>query len=406
MSLVAVYDYISGPNSCTVHYNPDNGKTIYMFGETHRNDPGCPNNKYISIIKYFEILFHTTSVPIDFFLEAPLDYRQYGTVLAMPKHDINTIMNLRIMQVTIYDYLPMVRSHYVDPRITNGGYTDISPFLPIYKTLVRERFEYSELLRTIGKIFQQFIDNGLNSRKGCLDYIMRIIETQDNIISKELRRSNKRKEILEFVKNRVMSIYYQVYDPMMAMINIEPTPYVDIFQMLEKFIITLDGILLDVYCLARIFKRFGTKPGRRPISETFPSEPTNIIVYVGELHAEPIRAFLTSLSYIEVERTSSSTHCLNMQYITQPFFSVRWDDALLIDKNHRIMSNFADDMRGLVYANPDNTWIVKVRDTFYDEDGVVSYVGDVTPVSTEILEYDTSDEIYEITSLMHEYVVD
>ena len=84
-------------------------------------------------------------------------------------------------------------------------------------------------------------------------YTLKVIN-QNEIIQKELSRSYFKNEISDFIVKNITS--YNAF-----------------------------AMVMDVYTLARIFKKFKE-------SKTMPSEPTNIIIYAGDAHAQVYEEFM------------------------------------------------------------------------------------------------------------------
>ena len=82
-----------------------------------------------------------------------------------------------------------------------------------------------------------------------------------------------------------------------------------------------------MYTLSRVFKIFKLekKPYEGASFNDQPSQPHNIIVYAGDIHAERYRRFLESVGFQKIASSGGSLedpiHCLNMKTIRQPFFS-------------------------------------------------------------------------------------
>lgn len=66
-----IAEFINGPSSLTLHYNPDTNIGIYVFGEHHGREDSCPMDG-VPINLYLSYLFQHTLVPIDWFLERSL----------------------------------------------------------------------------------------------------------------------------------------------------------------------------------------------------------------------------------------------------------------------------------------------------------------------------------------------
>jgi hypothetical protein len=83
----------------------------------------------------------------------------------------------------------------------------------------------------------------------------------------------------------------------------------------------LDGFshMMDMYLFSRMFRKF--KKNKKTVSET----PTNIVVYVGNWHANNYRRLLDKLGFTHKESKSKTKdvdfQCVNISNFVQPFFS-------------------------------------------------------------------------------------
>ena len=94
--------------------------------------------------------------------------------------------------------------------------------------------------------------------------------------------------------------------------------YSDYFDVVSNYLILLESLIMDVYTISRIFKRFDIKSGILQ-----PSEVSNIIIYAGEAHSDIYREFLVyigfdTIDYIQNE--NGNERCLNISSFQQPFF--------------------------------------------------------------------------------------
>ena len=116
-------------------------------------------------------------------------------------------------------------------------------------------------------------------------------------------------------------------------------------------------IMADIYLLSRVFKEFDISniskdAYMRALPEDQPQKPSNIIIYVGDEHAQRYRRFLKSpmCHFIDVGRAGTPKPdityddkgvptsykvrtCINMKTIPQPFFT----------KDSKVPRNTSDD---------------------------------------------------------------
>ena len=95
-------------------------------------------------------------------------------------------------------------------------------------------------------------------------------------------------------------------------------------------LIKFNSLISDAYLLARIFKTFkiNNTEGKHIRRTDEPAEPHNIIIYAGNAHSQRYRLFLKYLGFRVLERSGplekplpDRTNCVNLEDISQPFFS-------------------------------------------------------------------------------------
>src|SRR5208283_4932357 len=125
--------------------------------------------------------------------------------------------------LSIYRHEPMVRSHFVDPRVNADDRIVILGIfglihdliretlgqkMPIWQDITMTREEIHHLLDTIRSI----LDSAhITTIEDYLDYILNIILNEDNICSKELKRSYMSNEIVQFVRSKILNDRYYTY---------------------------------------------------------------------------------------------------------------------------------------------------------------------------------------------------
>lgn len=175
------FSKISGPMSLTVHWSEEYKKMIYIFGEYHGLENGCPgkecpegemlikntwecvkrkkqveyeNTNSINIVDYLKELFKNTNVFIDFFLEIkppeysdkdkgeyPNKYTEEFTdkhIASLWKHFIPCI-NVK-SRVNPIDYCELTRVHYIDVRETHMENDMFNKFSEIYHPVTKANF--------------------------------------------------------------------------------------------------------------------------------------------------------------------------------------------------------------------------------------------------------------------------
>ena len=107
--------------------------------------------------------------------------------------------------------------------------------------------------------------------------------------------------------------------------------YIDFFSFFVEFseqLMIFNAILVDVYTLARMFKKFQlnhTRKSGTTRKTDEPEEPHNIIIYAGDRHSRNIRRFLDEKLGFELISESKGDRdvdfCVDIRHFEQPFFS-------------------------------------------------------------------------------------
>ena len=139
-------------------------------------------------------------------------------------------------------------------------------------------------------------------------YIIDVITSQDNHISKELNRSYMSSEIIQYaIDYIILSRTYERFHIAYRIINEDMHLTLNKLKFGIQYIFETMAasmsVFLDVYLLSRMFKRFVTTSETRK-SYLFDSEPRNMILYVGDGHATRIREFLEIYGYPIVEEAN------------------------------------------------------------------------------------------------------
>lgn len=346
---------ISGPKSLTVHYNSVEGKTVYVFGEIHGSLQSCPESGVPSINEYLQHVFQTTLVPIDLFVESQLYLIQETKSIPKGKFQFgpprdNYMTRIREDQVNIYNYMPMVRSHYIDPR--PGLYTPAAPDFNMFSRFINiiEPFNFKtsddieELMFTYALAKDMWLEDlGIQQANDFIEYIVNFVVNRNNYVAKEFKRSYMKDKILDFIIRTIHIQYFEVHDRLEWALNIDLVPIMEVYTQeqinnarraiyeIRTFIFELNGLFHEIYLLSRMFKRFNIDLLPSWKSPLFQSEPINMIVYTGDHHSALVRAFLGENGYALVEHSTmyetggiQYKRCLDISSITQPLFSVIW----------------------------------------------------------------------------------
>ena len=228
----------------------------------------------------------------------------------------------------------LMRSHYIDIRhLMKPHYNDsMLKYISIYNYILHmnyknkikllKYFGADTFFKTIGKFNLQIDQN--TYPQIILDFYLEKIPK----LSEKLDKSYYKQEIYDFSKKKIFKILLQIiaFGPFTTLKDffkntykliknnnlndINKKNYIDSY--LRQFFIQLGAILVDMYCLSRIFKNFKSN-GKSP------SEPNTIIIYTGNSHSETYRNFLnficTNINLLSTFKIPNEpTSCINMPY--------------------------------------------------------------------------------------------
>ena len=392
--------FIGGPSNLVVYWSETHNKIVYIFGEAHSDKIDCdifkkgkeledsgetwdhPDSKLMSVEYFFKELSRTTDSFIDFLFEVPateIKSKGYHSDFD-PYYGKNK--NYRISK--IFDYFKecvnyttrsakrcrLTRVHYFDARYNDKdsalkGANIISSFRlevgKIYETVHNYSipFAYKKLLDDNQKFVKMFENIGSSDDKTIFRYlILQII--QNEYTKKELGKI-KDKEITKFIidffqeENRKYINTYKLLWRTHCQIVLKFLKSSDkdssrIKEFEESFthvynsLISLNGIVTDVYLLSRLFKVFDlTKMEEKAYKGATdqPPKATNVIIYAGDNHSDRYRYFLEKkLDFKPIASTGLNIskkgddyeHCIDMKTIPQPFFN-SWPPVAYSDKN-------------------------------------------------------------------------
>ncbi len=320
--------------------------------------------KEYSIENYLGQLFNNTSVFIDFFLEIsktpilsddPASYlvkiqnkfidcwtgSSYNLIPEPEKNDNLFTSKNYPLSVLNSDVCKLTRMHYIDIRRDINSYNswnssnDLGILVDILLRLSNSLYDdintifkennYSYITKTR---FLNILRKLSGSKKVYKEYIFDIFKNK--IVKTELKKSIIKKKIDTFFSNKISilssnyrkHIKYVCIDLIYIIENKLPSSYSnlysDYFDVVSNYLILLEALIMDVYTISRIFKRFDIKSGILQ-----PSEVSNIIIYAGEAHSDIYREFLVyigfdTIDYIQNE--NGNERCLNISSFQQPFF--------------------------------------------------------------------------------------
>ena len=275
-------DNILGPVSYT-EYKMGN-VNISLFGEVHTILEDCVDMERSIPFDGFlkSILTQTPEKFYDFYIEFP-----YTKDPITEFRGSDSMVNLNLVKDSFGDCLRLnkncdyknTRMHYVDYRESGGINT--------YTDMYREIFHGQRLPGPDDLSFKNFEKCGI--------IIKKYIKT-DPRLNKQMRQSYINPQLYinfsnDYIDEQIRQNSDRVY--------LEPASFVFLFT-----------IVMDVYALARMFRTFN-------VGSNMPSKPTNIIVYVGDYHADNYSNFFTNYLHLTptINKTAPipyTTSCLHL----------------------------------------------------------------------------------------------
>lgn len=368
-----VADYILGPKNLTIHLSRKYKKLVYIFGEFHQDGTNCnkfpeikffsPQPVIITIEEYLKQLFDNSDSFFDFFAEVQSIGRnklQYDDPNFMPFISENYHVN-KIFQNFKHCIVPATRHtdnncklgrfHFLDVRNDDSDeisfiskhfmhkpldftlkiYEIQNTLLILYKYAIEDKI-YEFFISNIWKnIYTNHEKNKLNTSNA---EIAKIIE---DFINKEVREKIDRLtigggELAKHIEKLILWInIWNVHG--ISMQDFDPTSRLDLdisYGVCGSYFVHMSSIITDAYLLCRVFKQFNLEklPFYGAHEKDQPTHAHNIIIYVGESHAQRYRKFFNLLEFDEIGKTGQAEKnkdldsCIDMRYIQQPFFSV------------------------------------------------------------------------------------
>jgi hypothetical protein len=332
------WNFIKGPVSITEHYSKKYNKHIYIFGDYHSIETKCrkestPGNS-ISISSFLGILPYLTNPDgtpklLDYFFEFDYKSRTFnpkleGEYRGYGKEIYDMYENCLQIEKDVCKY-KNIRFHYSDIRSIPILFNFLLYYYYLLEILhknVNNAQQYYELidwveLNQLTKDPMKYLESTKTKTKIHKQY-------------SKLQYPELEKEIENFYKSIIIDLFRQYLHEQFitstkTILELD-NDLKNIEKRLEKSIeittkVLLMGIsrLMDLYLVSRMFRKFKNIKGR------FSEPPTNIIVYVGEQHAENYRRFLDYLGFSKVSSESKNENkdfqCLDVTKFKQPFFS-------------------------------------------------------------------------------------
>ena len=369
LSIKKSYDvkHIEGPIGVRKYNLISNGKpdkTIYLFGETHFNTEGqCEPYPSIEFVEYIKRLSKETTSFFDIYVETSIvkSTIKNNKSMIVFRNTVKAMFKKRIKFITAYNlkknkklttstgYMfkklenefkeciepqsrlnnsncELFRFHYVDIRSTWD--TLVSPcdnynedvclhmIYIVFDTGLKQGKNADEIMDVIRRI-NKHCPSILNGLKILLKNRLNLIDIfcKSKKFKNELNNSYKKDKIISFLKGIVLKKiddideFIEGIKSLISSIENKTEVNIEFIKKYVKVFLKLNDLLLDVYCLSRIFKKHN-------VTDTFqPVESKNIIIYAGNAHSRNMAEFI---SYIGFQPTYSfyndeDKSCVNMK---------------------------------------------------------------------------------------------
>lgn len=342
-------DILTDIISLSYHTSKKYNKKIYIFGETHNPENKCSEDKKNSCDVYDFIMNNITNIPkmIDVFVELPVMDKKIEYAEKQPHIVITSSLdkfnkNLRgcLNPIKNCQY-PNIRFHNTDIR--QADYDEKTPFIleienqiiELIKLFMGIKYKDSDYEKLIDKLLTKITNisrkdkkelNAIKTHEQLLEYLMKLynrykLKKQVDHISNENVRNILIKHLINNIKNA--DLEYFSGDPMLKIFDYMPLYILPNEEQKQKFyklwnftIVPITAQFMDIYLMARMFRKF------RVVENQNSNEPENIIVFVGNLHAENYRKILKELEFKEKFLTKSKENefCINIKNLQQPLF--------------------------------------------------------------------------------------
>jgi|688.fasta_scaffold327667_2 hypothetical protein len=330
------YKYLSGPVS--LYYLKKNDKQIFLFGDEHSQlEYGCTQKKSINLIEFLDLIFLNSDKKIDFLVESRYYYIE-------PKAKIEGEQDLYITNLIHYyikkgcflrdkkkcsENYPNTRFHSVDYRFSNLCksmkyiWDNMNKLLDLSYDL-----DYSDKKFLIFRKFEKIMKN------------MKNMNTYDKL-EKLINKSFNCKKLKEQIDNCDISIKNKILkykrDVMIENNKLYKKKYNDTINKFNKMYLQKDKlfnysfagiyadelcniiiyatvVIMDIYCLARLFKKFKNNDEQNMMK--------NVIIYAGAFHIENYLLFLTKYMNYKLELGTKATkkRCMDISKLPKLLF--------------------------------------------------------------------------------------
>jgi len=372
------FEYISGVRM--LYKLQKNDMTIYLFGEMHGKRDACLNlnlNNGVYVEEFIEKIIEYSPVFIDFYLESPVYHKNYKTIEGRKTIEVLKVIevqkkthNLFVLQEKLFNNKNVCskkehiecksRLHFIDIRQYDDNNNSVDNLIDDFINSIPLWF-FNEKLDCLIKILQNdfkksltnsIIKENISSYSELYDYFFDEnihIKYPNSIFMKEINKSLYDKKLLIgkfkniFIDNlKLSSISFVDFKSCLTVLNdinidillnykynddgrVEEANYFnDLLKIINipiVIIFFLVNIIMDIYTIARIYKKFSNKD-KLDRNTLKPIIPKNIIIYAGSAHIDNYVYFFKNYDGFEIiEEVHDISNCLNIKSIKQPFFS-------------------------------------------------------------------------------------
>jgi len=155
-----------------------------------------------------------------------------------------------------------------------------------------------DLVKRLGSRAVEIISSIFDFRTNQID-VDKIIDIflRNTYVNKELNKveKNMKENIINFFKRKIRresppSVVSNLSEFILCLQNQRPIRLIDnYFKMTGLFLLDIGAYTMDIYCLARIFKKYNVESTFQPV------ESKNVIIYAGSKHSRIYREFLMEI---------------------------------------------------------------------------------------------------------------
>lgn len=323
-------NYVSGPNTLSYQTSDKYNMKMYIFGETHGKKNNCNDLEQsksfnMDISEYLQQVFSNSDKFIDFYLEDELfrdiTLDRNENFIHMLRHDLHDCLNPLKRSECIFK---TIRAHFVDARyIYKKSFLYSTHRFGDFVTDVEDQeseiqggmFISMDEPKKLDVVYKDIIEElmSLKNYKCLSEYVINMAFNVP-VIKKELDRCRLDKKLVFYIFEEILTEWYPTKFELSVLSYLLKNKMFN--RILGSFLVTIEAPLIDIYTVARMFKKF-RKTG------DMPSKSKYIIHYAGDDHSNIIRKFLEKLDFKEhfYRRSDlkTSTRCLDMSGIQLDF---------------------------------------------------------------------------------------